>query len=149
MPRVHDVPRWRLQDQVLRSPYRRDQTRLSVRYHSLEKVLRILMAAADPDWRQPSRHRVGIFRFVNRRHPRVLARIRPAQLGLRSFVVAIAHGAGLMLVPNLSRSLPGSRSSLTSETGIRKQHRSARETAPEGAVLCCRQTRYFRGARSS
>ena len=41
----------------------------------------------------------GIFRFINRRHPRVLARIRPTQLGLWSFVVAIAHGAGLMLVP--------------------------------------------------
>ena len=41
----------------------------------------------------------GIFRFVNRRHPRVLARMRPTQLGLWSFVVAIAHGAGLMLVP--------------------------------------------------
>ena len=41
----------------------------------------------------------GIFRFVNRRHPRVLARIRPTQLGLWSFLVAIAHGAGLMLVP--------------------------------------------------
>jgi hypothetical protein len=41
----------------------------------------------------------GIFRFVNRRHPRVLARIRPQQLGLWSFAVAMAHGAGLMLVP--------------------------------------------------
>ena len=41
----------------------------------------------------------GIFRFVNRRHPRVLARIPPTQLGLWSFAVAIAHGAGLMLVP--------------------------------------------------
>jgi hypothetical protein len=41
----------------------------------------------------------GISRFVNRRHPRVLARIRPTQLGLWSFAVAIAHGAGLMLVP--------------------------------------------------
>jgi hypothetical protein len=41
----------------------------------------------------------GIFRFVNRRHPRVLARLRPIQLGLWSFAVAIAHGAGLMLVP--------------------------------------------------
>jgi hypothetical protein len=41
----------------------------------------------------------GIFRFVNRRHPRVLARIRPTQLGFWSFAVAIAHGAGLMLVP--------------------------------------------------
>jgi hypothetical protein len=41
----------------------------------------------------------GIFRLVNQRHPRVLARIRPTQLGLWSFAVAIAHGAGLMLVP--------------------------------------------------
>ena len=41
----------------------------------------------------------GLFRLVNRRHPRVLARIRPAQLGLWSFAVAIAHGAGLMLLP--------------------------------------------------
>jgi hypothetical protein len=41
----------------------------------------------------------GILRFVNRRHPRALARIRPTQLGLWSFAVAIAHGAGLMLVP--------------------------------------------------
>ena len=29
----------------------------------------------------------------------MLARIRPARLGLWSFAVAIAHGAGLMLVP--------------------------------------------------
>ena len=41
----------------------------------------------------------GIFRYFNRRHPRALARIRPTQLGLWSFAVAIAHGAGLMLVP--------------------------------------------------
>jgi hypothetical protein len=41
----------------------------------------------------------GIFRLVNRSHPRVLARIPPTRLGLWSFTVAIAHGAGLMLVP--------------------------------------------------
>ncbi len=41
----------------------------------------------------------GMVRLVNRRHPRALARIRPTQLGLWSFAVAIAHGAGLMLVP--------------------------------------------------
>jgi hypothetical protein len=41
----------------------------------------------------------GIFQLLNRRHPRALARIRPMQLGLWSFAVAIAHGAGLMLVP--------------------------------------------------
>jgi hypothetical protein len=41
----------------------------------------------------------GAFRLLNRRHPKALARIRPAQLGLWSFAVAIAHGAGLMLAP--------------------------------------------------
>ena len=39
------------------------------------------------------------FRLMKPRHPRVLARIRPSRLGLWSFAVAIAHGAGLMLVP--------------------------------------------------
>lgn len=41
----------------------------------------------------------GVFRLLNRRHPRALARIPPTQLGLWSFAIAIAHGAGLMLVP--------------------------------------------------
>jgi hypothetical protein len=41
----------------------------------------------------------GVFRLIDRRHPRALARIRPTQLGLWSFAVAMAHGAGLMLVP--------------------------------------------------
>jgi hypothetical protein len=41
----------------------------------------------------------GVFQFVSRRHPRVLVRIPPTQLGLWSFAMAIAHGAGLMLVP--------------------------------------------------
>jgi len=41
----------------------------------------------------------GIFRLVNQRHPRLIARIGPTQLALWSFAVAIAHGAGLMLVP--------------------------------------------------
>lgn len=41
----------------------------------------------------------GIFRLLNQRHPRALARIPPTQLALWSFAVAIAHGAALMLVP--------------------------------------------------
>ena len=41
----------------------------------------------------------GAFRLIDRRHPRALARIKPAQLGLWSFAAAIAHGAGLMLAP--------------------------------------------------
>jgi hypothetical protein len=41
----------------------------------------------------------GVFRLLDRRHPRALARIKPSQLGLWSFAAAIAHGAGLMLAP--------------------------------------------------
>jgi len=41
----------------------------------------------------------GIYRLINRRHPRALARIPPTHLGFWSFAVAVAHGAGLMLVP--------------------------------------------------
>jgi len=41
----------------------------------------------------------GAFLLLRRRHPRALARIPPTQLGLWSFAIAIAHGAGLMLVP--------------------------------------------------
>ena len=42
---------------------------------------------------------VGAYLLINRRHPRFLARIRPTQLTFWSFAVAMAHGAGLMLVP--------------------------------------------------
>lgn len=41
----------------------------------------------------------GLYLLINRRHPRILARIRPTQLALWSFAVATAHGAGLMLLP--------------------------------------------------
>jgi hypothetical protein len=41
----------------------------------------------------------GLYRLFDRRHPRMLARIKPSQLALWSFLVAIAHGAGLLLVP--------------------------------------------------
>jgi hypothetical protein len=41
----------------------------------------------------------GAFLLVRRRHPRFLARIPPSRLAFWSFAVAIAHGAGLMLVP--------------------------------------------------
>jgi hypothetical protein len=41
----------------------------------------------------------GVFRLINRRHPRALARIKPTQLALWSFAIATAHGAGLMLLP--------------------------------------------------
>jgi hypothetical protein len=41
----------------------------------------------------------GVFRLIDRRHPRGLARIPPTRLALWSFAIAIAHGAALMLVP--------------------------------------------------
>ncbi|OKO82985.1 membrane protein [Bradyrhizobium sp. NAS96.2] len=41
----------------------------------------------------------GLTRLIIRRHPRALARIPPTRLALWSFAVAIAHGAGLMLLP--------------------------------------------------
>src|SRR3712207_2189255 len=41
----------------------------------------------------------GFYRLIDRRHPRFLVRIRPNQVALWSFLVAMAHGAGLMLVP--------------------------------------------------
>lgn len=42
---------------------------------------------------------LGIYLLINRKHPRFLARIKPSRLGLWSFLAAMAHGAGLMLVP--------------------------------------------------
>ncbi len=69
-------------------------------------ILPFALLVALVDWQQQIRIGAsllviafGIFRLVDRRHPRALARIPPAQLGLWSFAVAIAHGAGLMLVP--------------------------------------------------
>jgi hypothetical protein len=41
----------------------------------------------------------GLYKLARRRHPRALARIPPTQLGWWSFLMATAHGAGLMLVP--------------------------------------------------
>lgn len=42
---------------------------------------------------------MGIYLLINRRHPKILARIHPTRLATWSFLAAIAHGAGLMLVP--------------------------------------------------
>lgn len=41
----------------------------------------------------------GLFKLIERRHPRALARIPPTQLAWWSFLMATAQGAGLMLVP--------------------------------------------------
>jgi len=41
----------------------------------------------------------GVYRFLDRGHPRFLARVRPTQIAWWSLLIATAHGAGLMLVP--------------------------------------------------
>ena len=77
--------------------------------HLLAMLLVILpfaLLVALVEWQRPIRIGAsllvitfGIYRLVDRRHPRALARISPTQLGLWSFAVAIAHGAALMLLP--------------------------------------------------
>ncbi|MEM7752738.1 MAG: hypothetical protein AAF230_04935 [Pseudomonadota bacterium] len=42
---------------------------------------------------------LGVYLLFNRRHPRFLARVPPSRLALWSFLAAMVHGAGLMLVP--------------------------------------------------
>lgn len=42
---------------------------------------------------------MGLYIAITRRHPRMLSRIPPTKLALWSFLVALAHGAALMLVP--------------------------------------------------
>ncbi len=42
---------------------------------------------------------LGVYLLINRRHPRFLARVPPSKLAMWSFLAAMAHGAGLMLVP--------------------------------------------------
>ena len=42
---------------------------------------------------------MGVYLLAARHHPRFLARVPPDRLALWSFLAAVAHGAGLMLVP--------------------------------------------------
>lgn len=41
----------------------------------------------------------GVWRWFDPRHPRMLARVPPTRLAWWSFLMATAHGAGLMLLP--------------------------------------------------
>jgi len=72
----------------------------------LAVMLPFALLAALVDWQRQIRigasllvMAFGIFLLVNPRHPRALVRIPPTQLAFWSFAVAIAHGAGFMLVP--------------------------------------------------
>jgi hypothetical protein len=52
----------------------------------------------------------GLFKLIQPRHPRALARIRPTRLAWWSFLMATAHGAALMLLPfmlGLCAGVPG------------------------------------------
>ena len=58
------------------------------------------------EWERPIRLVSGVFVFAlgmwvmfTRRHPRFLARVAPQRLVFWSFLIALAHGAALMLVP--------------------------------------------------
>ncbi len=42
---------------------------------------------------------VGLYLMINPRHPKFLVRVHPSRLALWSFLAAMAHGAGLMLLP--------------------------------------------------
>jgi len=73
---------------------------------TLSMLLPFALLIAVAEWRRPIQVAAallvigfGVFRLVRPRHPRAIARIPPTQLGLWTFAVAIAHGAGLMLVP--------------------------------------------------
>ena len=64
------------------------------------------------DWSQPIRMAAGgivaafgVYKLLNRRHPRIAARLGPKHLTLWSFLTATAHGAGLMLAPIVARPL--------------------------------------------
>jgi hypothetical protein len=48
---------------------------------------------------------LGVFLLLNRRHPRFLARVSPSRLALWSFLVALAHGAGLCWRRSISASV--------------------------------------------
>jgi threonine/homoserine/homoserine lactone efflux protein len=76
-------------------------------------LLPLSLLLAYVDWSQPVRVAAGglvaafgAFKLINRRHPRALARLGPNRLILWSFLVATAHGAGLMLAPVFSVSAP-------------------------------------------
>jgi hypothetical protein len=61
----------------------------------------------------------GLWRLLDRRHPRFLARVRPTQVALWSFLMATAHGAGLMLLPfALGLCLPAGRAPLPAAASL-------------------------------
>jgi hypothetical protein len=69
----------------------------------------------------------GIYKLVSQRHPRFLVRIGPSHLTLWSFLMATAHGAGLMLVPVVL--------GLCAESGAHREHAALQTIAGTGLHL--------------
>lgn len=62
---------------------------------------------------------LGLWQLARRRHPRwVGMRLRPAELALWSFVMASAHGAGLMLLPIVRAGVPHPVTGLAAATVV-------------------------------
>jgi hypothetical protein len=73
----------------------------------------------------------GVLKLVNRRHPRVVARLGPRHLTLWSFLTATAHGAGLMLAP-IALGLCASGSDAAPSLSIDRGHQAMSELMRSG-----------------
>ncbi|MFL6651248.1 MAG: hypothetical protein ACJ8J7_08165 [Sulfurifustaceae bacterium] len=69
----------------------------------------------------------GVYKLLSQRHPRFLARIGPSHLTLWSFLMATAHGAGLMLVPVAL--------SLRTDAHAAHAHHALADSAADGLTL--------------
>jgi hypothetical protein len=90
------------------------------------------------DWSEPIRIAAGgavvafgVYKLVNRRHPRVLARLGPRHLTLWSFLTATAHGAGLMLAP-IALGLCSTGSETMASSRIDRDHEAMTELMRSG-----------------
>ena len=68
---------------------------------------------------------LGIYLLINRRHPKFLSRVPPSKLALWSFLAAMAHGAGLMLVPIFLGIYVGAESAGDMSSGMEGGHAAA------------------------
>jgi hypothetical protein len=90
------------------------------------------------DWSEPIRMAasgalvaLGGYKLMNRRHPRVVARLGPRHLTLWSFLTATAHGAGLMLAP-IALGLCSTGSETMASSGIDRGHQAMTELMRSG-----------------
>jgi hypothetical protein len=95
------------------------------------------------DWSRPIRLAAGalvllfgLYKLFDRRHPRVLARVPPTRLAWWSFLMATAHGAGLMLVPFMLRlCAPGTAQGALDEAHLRMGDLLARSDLATAAAV--------------